>query len=124
RAQYSQATVRQGTWLEAARADSSRLAADNARDAAALAEVRKARPNANLLIDLQENYRLAEKVAPFVQKLPYNPCHLHHIERDKPIREKVQHLVEVAREHGCEMRIGDNSGSVDPAKLDRYPKND
>lgn len=118
------ATIRQVELLEAAGADVIRIAVDTAKDVAALAEVRKARPTANLSIDLQENYRLAEKVAPFVQKLRYNPGHLHHIERDKPIRNKVQYLVDVAREHGCAMRIGVNAGSVDPQKLDRYPKND
>ena len=118
------ATVRQVELLEEAGADVIRIAVDTAKDVAALAEVRKARPNANLVIDLQENYRLAEKVAPFVQKLRYNPGHLHHIEREKPIRQKVQYLVDVAREHGCAIRIGVNAGSVDPAKLDQYSKDD
>jgi (E)-4-hydroxy-3-methylbut-2-enyl-diphosphate synthase len=118
------ATVHQVELLEAAGADVIRIAVDTAKDVTALAEVRKARPKANLVIDLQENYRLAEKVAPFVQKLRYNPGHLHHIEREKPIRQKVQYLVDVAREHGCAIRIGVNAGSVDPAKLDRYPKDD
>jgi (E)-4-hydroxy-3-methylbut-2-enyl-diphosphate synthase len=36
----------------------------------------------------------------------------------------VRYLVEVARDHGCAMRIGVNCGSVDPAKLDKYPKDD
>src|SRR6266550_702441 len=118
------ATIRQVELLEAAGADVIRIAVDTAKDVTALAEVRKARPKANLVIDLQENYRLAEKVAPFVQKLRYNPGHLHHIEREKPIRDKVKYLVDVAREHTCAMRIGVNAGSVDPQKLDRYPKND
>ncbi len=118
------ATVRQVELLEAAGADVIRIAVDNPKDVAALAEVRKARPRANLVIDLQENYRLAEKVAPFVQKLRYNPGHLYHLERSKPIREKVRYLVDVAREHGCAMRVGVNCGSVDPEKLDRYPKDD
>jgi (E)-4-hydroxy-3-methylbut-2-enyl-diphosphate synthase len=86
--------------------------------------VRQARPNANLVVDLQENYRLAEKVAPFVQKLRYNPGHLYHLEREKPVREKVRYLVEIARQHGCAMRIGVNAGSVDPEKLDKYSKDD
>ncbi len=124
RTQDIEATVRQVELLEAAGADVIRIAVDNAKDVAALAEVRKARPKANLVIDLQENYRLAEKVAPFVQKLRYNPGHLYHLERDKPIRDKVRYLVGVAREHGCAMRIGVNCGSVDPEKLDRYPKED
>jgi (E)-4-hydroxy-3-methylbut-2-enyl-diphosphate synthase len=118
------ATIRQVELLEAAGADVIRIAVDTAKDVAALAEVRQARPKANLVIDLQENYRLAEKVAPFVQKLRYNPGHLYHLERAKPIREKVHYLVDVARDHGCAMRIGVNCGSVDPEKLNRYPKED
>jgi len=101
-----------------------RIAVDNPKDVAALGVVRQARPNANLVVDLQENYRLAEKVAPFVQKLRYNPGHLYHLEREKPVREKVRYLVEIARQHGCAMRIGVNAGSVDPEKLDKYSKDD
>jgi len=118
------ATIRQVELLEAAGADVIRIAIDTAKDVTALAEVRAARPNANLVIDLQENYRLAERVAPFVQKLRYNPGHLYHIERDKPISAKVAYLVDVARTHGCAIRIGVNAGSVDPEKLDKYPKED
>jgi (E)-4-hydroxy-3-methylbut-2-enyl-diphosphate synthase len=118
------ATIRQVELLEAAGADVIRIAIDTPKDVTALAEVRAARPNANLAIDLQENYRLAERVAPFVQKLRYNPGHLYHIERDKPISAKVAYLVDVARAHGCAIRIGVNAGSVDPEKLDKYPKHD
>ncbi|MGZ7039440.1 MAG: (E)-4-hydroxy-3-methylbut-2-enyl-diphosphate synthase [Thermoanaerobaculia bacterium] len=124
RTQDIDATIRQVELLEEAGADVIRIAVDNPKDVTALAEIRKSRPNANLSIDLQENYRLAEKVAPFVQKLRYNPGHLHHIERDKPIISKVGYLVDVARDHGQALRIGVNCGSVDPAKLDKYPKDD
>jgi (E)-4-hydroxy-3-methylbut-2-enyl-diphosphate synthase len=118
------ATIRQVELLEAAGADIIRIAVDNPKDVAALAEIRRARPNANLSIDLQENYRLAEKVAPFVQKLRYNPGHLYHLEREKPVQEKVRYLVDVARAHGCAMRIGVNAGSVDPEKLEKYAHGD
>ena len=118
------ATIRQVELLEQAGADVIRIAVDNPKDVAALAEIRKARPKANLSIDLQENYRLAEKVAPYVQKLRYNPGHLHHIERDKPIVAKVKYLVDVARAHGNAIRIGVNAGSVDPAKLEKYAHDD
>ena len=124
RTQDVAATVRQVELLELAGADVIRIAVDNPKDVEALAEIRAARPNANLVIDLQENYRLAEKVAPFVQKLRYNPGHLYHLEREKPVREKVRYLVEVARAHGCAMRIGVNAGSVDPDKLAQYSKDD
>src|SRR5437773_3198777 len=118
------ATIRQVQLLEEAGADVIRIAIDNPKDVAALAEVRRARPNANLVVDLQENYRLAERVAPFVQKLRYNPGHLYHLEREKPVREKVRYLVDVARRHGCAMRIGVNAGPVDPEKIAKYPKED
>jgi (E)-4-hydroxy-3-methylbut-2-enyl-diphosphate synthase len=124
RTQDIAATIRQVELLELAGADVIRIAVDNPKDVAALAEIRAARPSANLVIDLQENYRLAEKVAPYVQKLRYNPGHLYHLERDKPVREKVRYLVDVARAHGCAMRIGVNAGSVDPDKLAKYDKSD
>src|SRR5881394_2807829 len=124
RTQDVPATIRQVELLEAADADVIRIAVDNPKDVAALAEIRAARPNANLSIDLQENYRLAEKVAPYVQKLRYNPSHLYDLEREKPVREKVRYLVEIARTHGCAMPIGVNAGSVDPEKIAKYPKED
>jgi len=124
RTQDVAATIRQVELLEAAGADVIRIAVDNPKDVVALAEIRKARPNANLSIDLQENYRLAEKVAPFVQKIRYNPGHLYHIEREKSVEQKVKYLVDVARAHDCAMRIGVNAGSVDPEKIAKYPKDD
>jgi (E)-4-hydroxy-3-methylbut-2-enyl-diphosphate synthase len=124
RTQDIPATIRQVELLEAAGADVIRIAVDNPKDVAALAEIRAARPNANLSIDLQENYRLAEKVAPYVQKLRYNPGHLYHLDRSKTVKEKVYYLVEVARAHDCAMRIGVNAGSVDPDKLAKYDRND
>jgi (E)-4-hydroxy-3-methylbut-2-enyl-diphosphate synthase len=124
RTQDIPATIRQVELLEAAGADVIRIAVDNPKDVVALAEIRAARPNANLSIDLQENYRLAEKVAPYVQKLRYNPGHLYHIERDKSVQEKVAWLVGVARAHDCAMRIGVNAGSVDPDKVAKYDRDD
>jgi (E)-4-hydroxy-3-methylbut-2-enyl-diphosphate synthase len=123
RTQDIPATIRQVEILDAAGADIIRIAIDTAKDVEALREIRK-HTKANLVIDLQENYKLAEKVAPFVQKLRYNPGHLYHLDRDRPVREKVAYLASVARDHGCAIRVGVNCGSVDPEKLDKYDPSD
>jgi (E)-4-hydroxy-3-methylbut-2-enyl-diphosphate synthase len=115
------ATVRQVKILEDAGADLVRIAVDNAADVEALAQVR-AQTRSLLSVDLQENYRLAEKVAPFVDKLRYNPGHLHHHEKSKPVEEKVAYLVGVAREHNLALRIGINAGSIAPEYDARFPE--
>jgi (E)-4-hydroxy-3-methylbut-2-enyl-diphosphate synthase len=117
------ATVRQIEQLVAAGADVVRIAVDSRSDAEALAEIRE-RTQANLSVDLQENYRLAEVVAPCVDKIRYNPGHLYHHEREKPWQDKVRYLADVAGEHDCAMRVGVNCGSVDPAKKDKYAPED
>ncbi len=117
------ATVRQVNQLAAAGADVVRIAVDSSQDAAALAEIRR-RTTANLSVDLQENYRLAEEVAPHVDKIRYNPGHLYHHERDKPWQDKVRYLVDVARRHDCALRVGVNCGSVDPAQRARSDAGD
>ncbi len=111
-----EATAEQANQLVQAGADLVRIAVDNRRDAEALAEIRQ-RTDANLSVDLQENYRMAEVVAPHVDKIRYNPGHLYHHEREKPWQDKVKYLVNVAGEHDCAMRIGVNCGSVDPDKV-------
>lgn len=118
-----EATVAQVQALERAGADVVRIAVDSRKDAEALAEIRR-QTNANLSVDLQENYRLAECVAPHVDKIRYNPGHLYHHERERPWQDKVRYLAEVATEHDCAMRVGVNCGSVDPAKLERYAEDD
>lgn len=117
------ATVAQVNALHAAGAGVVRIAVDSKKDAEALAEIRQ-QTEANLAVDLQENYRLAELVAPHVNKLRYNPGHLYHHEREKPWDEKVRYLVGIARDNDCAMRIGVNCGSVDPAKKEKYDPKD
>ncbi len=114
-----EATVAQIQQLVEAGADIVRVAVDSRRDAEALGEIRR-RTGANLAVDLQENYRLAEVVAPYVDKIRYNPGHLYHHEPQKPWREKVRFLVQVARRYGCALRVGVNCGSVDPETKHRY----
>ena len=117
------ATVGQINDLLAAGADIIRVAVDSKKDADALAEISR-QTDANLSVDLQENYRLAEHVAPHVAKLRYNPGHLYHHEREKPWQEKVKYLAEIAGEHDCAIRVGVNCGSVDPAKKEKYDPHD
>ncbi len=92
------ATVAQVDHLCVAGADLVRIAVDSKADAEALSAIR-ARTTANLSVDLQENYRLAEAVAPHVDKIRYNPGHLYHHERDKPWQDKVRYIAAVARAH-------------------------
>jgi (E)-4-hydroxy-3-methylbut-2-enyl-diphosphate synthase len=117
------ATAAQVNMLLEAGADVVRIAVDSRKDADALAEIRGL-TKANLAVDLQENYRLAEVVAPHVDKIRYNPGHLYHHERQKSWREKVKYLVEVAERYDCAMRIGVNCGSVDPEKKSQYDPHD
>ncbi|MBL8896001.1 MAG: (E)-4-hydroxy-3-methylbut-2-enyl-diphosphate synthase [Planctomycetes bacterium] len=121
RTQDIEATTAQVRALVAAGADVVRIAIDNNADAEALIEIRRRCPEAVLSVDLQENYRLAERVAPFVNKMRYNPGHLHHHEREKSVEEKVAFLAGIATQHGLALRVGVNCGSVAPAFLEAHP---
>ncbi len=117
------ATLAQIEHLVEAGADIIRVAVDTKADALALAEIRK-RTRANLSCDLQESYRLAADIAPVVDKIRYNPGHLYHHERTKPWQDKVKFLADVAGQNDCAIRVGVNCGSIDPAKREKYPKED
>src|SRR5688572_9194421 len=123
RTQDIDATVEQAEAIRKAGGALVRVAVDNPQDVAALAEIRRQTP-ANLVVDLQENYRLAEKVAPHVDKVRYNPGHLYHHEKEKPVLEKVRFLADVARANDCAIRVGVNCGSVDPVTAARHPEDD
>ena len=114
------ATARQIEVLEKAKADVIRIAVDSEKDVVALKELRKNFPDSTWSVDLQENYKLAPIVAPWVDKIRYNPGHLFHLEKEKSIREKVEFIVEAARKNNCAIRIGVNCGSVDPDYKERY----
>jgi (E)-4-hydroxy-3-methylbut-2-enyl-diphosphate synthase len=112
--QNIEATVNQIKLLQEHGADIIRIAIDSRRDVEALKEIRK-KTDARLVVDLQESYKLAKAVAPYVQKIRYNPGHLYHHEKDTPVRDKVRYIVDVAREYELALRIGVNFGSLDPA---------
>ncbi len=117
------ATVKLVNELHQAGADLVRIAVDSQKDADALVAIRD-QTEANLSVDLQENYRLAETVARHVDKIRYNPGHLYHHERTKPWQDKVKFLADLAGEHDSAMRIGVNCGSVDPEKLGQFDPED
>lgn len=108
-----EATTRQIALLQEHGADVIRIAIDSRRDVEALQQIRT-RTDARLVVDLQESYKLAKSVAPYVQKIRYNPGHLYHHEKDTPVHEKVRYIVGVAKEYDLALRIGVNFGSLDP----------
>ncbi|WP_413432225.1 (E)-4-hydroxy-3-methylbut-2-enyl-diphosphate synthase [Crateriforma spongiae] len=121
--QDTDATIEQAEAIRKRGAGVVRIAVDSDKDAAALAVIRDG-TTANLAVDLQENFRLAEKVAPYVDKIRYNPGHLYHHQRDKPWQDKVRFIIDQAAQHDCAIRIGVNCGSVDPAKKEKYDPSD
>lgn len=123
RTQDIDATVAQINALDEAGADVVRVAIDSRRDAEALMEIRN-QVRARLSVDLQENYRLAECIAPCVDKIRYNPGHLYHHETERPWQDKVRYLAAIATDNDCAIRVGVNCGSVDPAILAKYPEDD
>ena len=108
------ATVDQVRMIHEAGAGLVRVAVDSRADVECLARVREAVPEANFVVDLQESYRLVTQVAPHVDKVRYNPGHLYHHEKDKPVADKVAFIAETAERHDCAIRVGVNCGSVDP----------
>ena len=49
---------------------------------------------------------------------------MHHHERQRAWQDKVKFLVQIASEHVCSLRVGVNCGSVDPAKAEKYQRDD
>ena len=117
------ATVAQANALADAGAGVVRIAVDTSRDVTALAAIRQ-QTRANLSVDLQEDYRLAADVAPWVDKVRYNPGHLYHRERNRPWQDKVRFLADVAVRHDCALRVGVICGAVDPAMREKFPAED
>ncbi|MEC7696637.1 MAG: flavodoxin-dependent (E)-4-hydroxy-3-methylbut-2-enyl-diphosphate synthase, partial [Planctomycetota bacterium] len=117
------ATAAQVNMLHAAGADAVRIAVDSRKDAEAVACIR-GETEANLIVDLQESYRLAEHLAPHVDKIRYNPGHLYHHEPKRPWQDKVRWIAEIAEANDCALRVGVNCGSVDPAKAARFEADD
>ena len=123
RTQDVAATLRQIQLLQEAGADVIRIAVDSRKDVDCLAQVSE-EASTPLSVDLQENYRLAELVAPFVDKIRYNPGHLYHHEKERPVEDKVAFIAAQAVDHDCAVRVGVNCGSVDPEQLNQFDPDD
>ncbi len=119
-----EATAAQARMLHEAGAAIVRIAVDSTGDVDSLAQIRSRVPEANLSVDLQENYRLVTAVAPLVDKVRYNPGHLHHHERERSARDKARFIADAAGSNDCVLRIGVNCGSVDPVVADRFKGRD
>lgn len=117
------ATIAQAEAIRARGAGVVRIAVDSDKDAQALGEIRRG-TSANLAVDLQENFRLAETVAPFVDKIRYNPGHLYHHMRQTPWQDKVKFIIDQAVAQDCAIRVGVNCGSMDPDKKEKYDADD
>ena len=117
------ATSRQVELLQEAGADIIRIAVDSRQDVDCLGQISE-RATTPLSVDLQENYRLAEHVAPFVDKIRYNPGHLYHHEKERSTADKVAFIADQAATHDCALRVGVNCGSVDPDLLTQFAPDD
>ena len=84
--------------LQDAGADLIRIAVDSKAEVEALKEISK-QTDANLVVDLQENYRLAELAAPYITKFRYNPGHLHHHQKSVSVEDKVKYLANLSLIH-------------------------
>ncbi len=108
------ATAAQIKSLEEHGAGLVRVAVDGPADIEALRRIRQECPHAALVVDIQESFRLVPDVAPLVQKIRYNPGHLHHHQKQIDVEKKVSFIVETAKRHDLALRIGVNFGSIDP----------
>ena len=100
-------------------ADVVRIAVDSTKDAEALAEIRQ-QTKANLSVDLQENYRLAELSRRTSTRSATTPAISITTSAKSRGRRKSRYLADVAGDNDCAMRVGVNCGSVDPAKKEKY----
>jgi len=116
-------TARQAQQLSDAGAGIVRLAVDSKKDAEAANEIAHL-VDANICVDLQENWRLARILAPNVAKIRYNPGHLHHHEPSVCWQDKVKRIASWASDSDTALRVGINCGSVDPAKVGSWPPGD
>ena len=114
------ATVAQVNALADAGADVVRIAVDSPAEAEAVAEIRR-QTKANLVVDLQENYRLAETARPARRQAPLQPGPSVSPRAHQAVAgEGAVPRRRSPRDNDCAIRVGVNCGSVDPAQQAKY----
>ncbi|PRO65136.1 flavodoxin-dependent (E)-4-hydroxy-3-methylbut-2-enyl-diphosphate synthase [Alkalicoccus urumqiensis] len=108
-----EATVAEINRLEEAGCQIVRVACPHMEDAEAIPEIKK-RINIPLVVDIHFDYRLALKaIEGGADKIRINPGNIGR-------KEKVEAVVNAAKEKGIPIRIGVNAGSLEKRILDKY----
>ncbi|WP_392388597.1 MULTISPECIES: flavodoxin-dependent (E)-4-hydroxy-3-methylbut-2-enyl-diphosphate synthase [Gracilibacillus] len=108
-----EATVKEIGRLEEAGCQIVRVACPNEKAAAAIPEIKK-RINIPLVVDIHFNYKLALKaIEGGADKIRINPGNIGK-------RDKVEAVVNAAKEKGIPIRIGVNAGSLERHILEKY----
>ena len=107
------ATVEQILALEHAGCDIIRVAVPTMEAAAALTEIKR-QIHIPLVADIHFDYRLAiAAIECGADKIRINPGNI-------GSRERIQAVVDKAKEHGVPIRVGVNSGSLEKALVEKY----
>ena len=108
-----EATVAEINRLEEAGCQIVRVACPDMRAAEAIPEIKK-RINIPLVVDIHFDYRLALKaIEGGADKIRINPGNIGK-------RERVEAVVQAAKEKGIPIRIGVNAGSLEKQILEKY----
>ncbi|PTL40516.1 flavodoxin-dependent (E)-4-hydroxy-3-methylbut-2-enyl-diphosphate synthase [Alkalicoccus saliphilus] len=108
-----EATVAEILRLEEAGCQIVRVACPNMEDAEAIPEIKK-RINIPLVVDIHFDYKMALKaIEGGADKIRINPGNIGR-------KEKVEAVVNAAKEKGIPIRIGVNAGSLEKRILDKY----
>ncbi len=117
------ATVAQVNDLHSASADVIRIAVDNKKDAAALAEIRQASPRPTSRSTCKRTIDWPSSSPPTSTRFATTPA-TSTTTSAKPWQDKVKFIAEIAAKNDVALQVGVNCGSVDPAKAEAYDADD
>ena len=108
------ATVAQIRALQEAGCDMVRVTVNTQEAAQAFCEIRKQIANYPLIADIHFDYKLAiAAIEAGADNIRINPGNIGSDER-------VQAVIDAAKAHGCSIRVGVNSGSLEQSIIDKY----